>query len=159
MDAEQLRKYIVGPALAEIGMWSEAAEDLVMGTAAQESHLKYVRQFNDGPARGMFQMEPATHDDIWNNWLAYKRHVSQELKDAIGFEGFRPDAERLVWDIKYGAMMCRIHYRRVSAPLPEFGDVQGYAEYWKEYYNTVLGAGTVEEFVKHWNRYILGENV
>ena len=159
MDAKHLRKYIVAPALAEIGMHSMEAEDLVMGTAAQESHLKYVRQFNDGPARGLFQMEVATHDDIWNNWLAYKRTVSEELKNAIQFEGFRPIADRMVWDLKYGAMMCRIHYRRKSSPLPEHGDLEGYAAYWKKHYNTVHGAGTEEEFIKHWKRYILGERV
>lgn len=159
MDAAQLRAYVVSPTLTEIGMHSEAAEDLVMGTAAQESHLKYVHQLDGGPAKGLFQMEPETHDDIWNNWLVYKRDTWEGIKRALEFDGFRPSAERMVWDLKYAAIMCRVHYRRVSEALPEYGDIDGYARYWKKYYNTVHGAGTREEFVKNWNRYILGGEV
>ena len=50
---------------------SQEAENLLMGTAAQESALgEYIRQLGNGPALGIFQMEPETFDDIVRNYLA-----------------------------------------------------------------------------------------
>ena len=53
IDADHLRREIVAPALRHIGMWSEAAENLLLGTAAVESRMgTYLRQIG-GPALGM----------------------------------------------------------------------------------------------------------
>ena len=118
MDAKQLRELIVRPALVEVGLHSDAAENLVMGTAAQESNLKYVHQLGDGPAVGLFQMEPATHDDIWDNYLQYRDPLADKIFEAIEYndmvQKIPPSPERMTWDFRYAAIMCRVHYRRVS---------------------------------------------
>ena len=149
MDAAQLRGLIVKPALEEVGLHSDAAEDLVMGTAAQESHLMYVKQLGGGPALSLFQIEPATYDDYWENYLAYQADLVSEIRDACEFEGI-PEPTRLVWDLKFASIMCRVHYRRISSPLPMHGDIPAYAAYWKKYYNTIHGAGTEEEFIENY---------
>ena len=158
MDADQLRKYIVRPALKAIDAWSPAAEGLVMGTAAQESHLKYVRQLGDGPALGLFQMEPATHDDIWNNYLHWRERRADKICQAIQYDNIAlispPSAERMMWDFRYAAIMCRVHYRRVPKPLPDEHDIHGLAAYWKEFYNTPAGAGTADEFVNNYGKWL-----
>lgn len=149
MDATQLRELIVRPSLEEVGLHSAAAEDLVMGTAAQESHLMYVKQLGGGPALSLFQIEPTTYKDYWDNYLNHRVDLITEIQKACGFQGV-PEPSRLVWDLKFASIMCRIHYRRISSPLPEHGDIAGYAAYWKKYYNTVHGAGTEEEFVQNY---------
>lgn len=149
MDATQLRENIVRRGLQALQLHSEAAENLVMGTAAQESHLQYIHQLGGGPALSLFQMEPATHDDIWEHYLRYQEDLAARLLDAIDASG-PPNAGRLEWDLLYSAMMCRIHYRRVPAALPSANDVEGLAAYWKDYYNTHLGAGTTAEFVHNY---------
>ena len=148
IDASQLRNDIVRPALEDTGMWSLDAENLVMGTAAQESRLKYIRQLGDGPALSLFQMEPATYKDIWDNYLSYREDLSETILNAIDASGI-PPATRLMWDLRFSAIMCRVHYRRVQEPLPT--DLPGMAQYWKDHYNTVLGAGTVEEFIENYH--------
>ncbi len=55
--------------------------------------------------------------------------------------------------LPYATAMCRIHYLRVKEPLPDIHPVT-MGSYWKKYYNTELGKGTVEEFVENWNKYI-----
>jgi hypothetical protein len=55
---------------------------------------------------------------------------------------------------RYAAAMCRIRYLRVPAPLPAPDDIQAMANYWKEHYNTPLGAGTPEEFLDKWPQYV-----
>ncbi len=154
MNATQLRELIVRPSLEEVDLHSDAAEDLVMGTAAQESHLQYVKQLGGGPALSLFQIEPATYNDYWDNYLQHREDLADKIFAAIQYDDvipkIPPDPERMIWDLKFASIMCRIHYRRISSPLPEHGDIAGYAAYWKKYYNTVHGAGTEEEFVQNY---------
>ena len=60
LNVRDLRVEVIRPALRALDLWSPAAEDLVLGTAAQESGLAYLRQIGGGPALGLWQIEPAT---------------------------------------------------------------------------------------------------
>lgn len=131
---------------------SDSAVNLLLGTAAQESHFgTYLRQLGNGPALGVFQMEPATLNDIWDNFIVYR---SPEFQRALMDLGYLKDAARLVYDLRYAAIMCRIHYYRVPEALPAWNTVNGLAHYWKDHYNTHLGAGTVSEFEENYELYV-----
>ena len=149
INARHLRDLVVGPALRQVNLHSAAAENLVMGTASQESNLRHLRQHDEGPALGLWQMEPVTHDDIWATWLEYRPTIAVNVLLAIDAQN-PPQAERLVWDLRYAAIMCRLRYRRVRDPLPHFDDVWALAQYWKDHYNTVHGRGQVHEFVNNY---------
>ena len=41
---------------------------------------------------------------------------------------------------------CRLKYWRVPKSLPQ--DTLGQAQYWKDYYNTAEGAGTVDKWLE-----------
>lgn len=147
----QFRELILQPALTVIGIHSPAAEELVLGTALQESRLQYIKQLGNGPALGFFQMEPATHEDIWKNYLAYHDDMAEKAKSlAAPTTAAHPSPNEMIGNLWYAAAMCRIHYRRVPDALPAAGDVPGMAAYWKEFYNTYLGAGTEEEYEENW---------
>lgn len=151
--AATLRDTIVKPALEAIGLWSAEAEQLVMGTAAQESNLRFVRQFGNGPGRGYFQMEPATHDDCYANYLNFPAQAALKAKVlALRTAGGEPDADELITNHRYAAAMCRVKYRRAPGAIPTDG--HGIAQYWKQHYNTLLGAGTVAQFVQNWNHFL-----
>ncbi len=151
IDAGQLRTLVVRPALKEIGLHTPAAENLVMGTAAQESNLRYIHQVK-GPALGLFQMEPATYKDIWARWLSGHPDIAEKLRQLAGQpDSGVPDPEVMVWNLKFAAAMCRVFYRRIAEPLPQAGDVAGMASYWKRYYNTSLGKGKPEQFAKNYS--------
>lgn len=144
IDAKQLRELIIRPTLKEMGMWSESAENLLMGTAAQESMMgRYIKQRGKGPALGIYQCEPATHDDV----VRWSR-----AKGLLDFDSCRPD--RLVHDLKYATMIARLHYYRVPKALPAADDIDGLSNYWKTYYNTRLGKGKSEEFVRNYENYV-----
>lgn len=49
----------------------DVVELLLLTCAAESAMGKYIMQVG-GPARGIFQMEPNTEKDIWENWLKYK---------------------------------------------------------------------------------------
>jgi hypothetical protein len=137
---EDLIKRVLRDTDAEL--LSDAAINLLLGTAAQESAFgTYLRQIR-GPAIGAFQMEPATFDWLRNKYKERYPHLEQ------------CEAQDMEWDMGLAIVMARLRYRVVSAPLPTADDVAALATYWKKYYNTVAGAGTVEEFVENWGRYV-----
>jgi len=158
IDADQLRRHVIRPTLKHLNQYSKAAENLLMGTAAQESHLgTYLLQLDGGPAKGIFQMEPATHDDIWQHYLRYKRILTHSVREIAGVEkGVVPPADLMVTNLAYAAAMARIHYLRVPEALPLADNPVDLGEYWKSHYNTYLGKGTVAEFVENYNRLVLG---
>ncbi|POC58483.1 hypothetical protein CRN37_09460 [Vibrio vulnificus] len=150
MDAKQLTTLVVRPTLKQLGLYSRAAEQLIVGTIYQESRAKYLKQLGNGPALGVIQMEPATYQDIWNNYLAYKRNLANQITELASMasldEDMRPDVNQLVTNLSFAVAMCRAHYLRQKPALPAADDIDGLAQYWKDNYNTHLGAGTVDEF-------------
>lgn len=154
LDIRQLRDDVVRPVLTAMNAHSAAAEALLLGTAAQESHITYLRQLGGGPALGIYQMEPATHDDIWDNYLSYRDSVADGVSAYLAPN--QPRHDQLIWNLAYATAMCRVHYRRVPAALPAANDVAGLAAYWKAHYNTIQGAGSEEEFIENFDRARIG---
>jgi len=153
IDKRQLTDHVIVPVLKDYGLHSDAVVELLLGTAAVESRLgTYIAQLG-GPALGIYQMEPATHDDIWDNYIDHR----SGLRLAIEYEfGKAPSADRLVYDLRYATLMARLHYLRVRERLPESGDIDEQARYWKTYYNTINGAGSVTAFRKAYIDLIIG---
>ncbi|MGE0675126.1 MAG: hypothetical protein AB7O64_18950 [Methylibium sp.] len=148
--ARNFAELLIRPTLQKLGFWSAAAEELLLGTALAESQLKWRRQHGNGPARGLFQMEPATHDDIWNNYLKYGSR--QQIAAAVRMfcAGAAPAAPLLENNDAYACAMARVHYLRQPGALPAAGDRQGQAGYWKKYYNTAAGGGSVGHYLESW---------
>lgn len=145
MDARQFKSFIVKPVLDHLDLGGLAAVNLLTGTAMVESGISFVRQIPNGPAVSLFQMEMNTHNDIWENFLKYKK----PLRDRISVLKIPvlSDAENMQVNNAYSVAMCRIHYLRVSETLPEYDDPIALAGYHKKHYNTVLGATRLEKSI------------
>ena len=162
MNAEQLRTYVIRPTLQQLDLWSEASEILLLGTVAHESKCgEYLHQVG-GPALGIYQIEPATHRDVWENYLRYKSGLMLKIQDMV------PVAQRrrtpggwtsgsdamLITDLAYATAIARVIYLRAPMRLPEADDLHGLAGYWKKYYNTPLGKGTVEKWLADYAKHV-----
>jgi hypothetical protein len=142
---------VIRPTLIQIGLHSKAAEQLLLGTAIQESDLVHRRQLGNGPGRSFFQMEPDTHDDIWENFLTFRKGVAEKVTKLLS----SPSADKidaLEHNDRYACAMARVHYLRVAEPIPAVGDIAAMANYWKQHYNTPLGAGTATQFIAKWRK-------
>ena len=84
---------------------------------------------------------------VVNSYLGASRRAS--LLDGLRKISDDPgNPEELVRNQLYAAAMCRIFYARIPALLPAENDWRGMGEYWKRYYNTRLGKGTVDGFMQ-----------
>jgi hypothetical protein len=79
LSVSSIRTQVIYPALNKMGMWSEAAGELVLGTAIVESNLTYLKQHGEGPALGLWQVEPATHEDLYANYLNFRPEMMSSL--------------------------------------------------------------------------------
>ena len=150
MNNRQLRELIIKPVLLDLDMYSQEAEDLIAGTIAQESRMgHFIKQHPTGPALGICQMEPATHDDLWENWLKYRQDISNDVFNIA----HTAHAEDMIHNLKYAVAMCRIHYYRKPGAIPK--DVHGQAAYWKLHYNTPEGKGTEADYMLNYGRYAI----
>jgi hypothetical protein len=145
LAATLLLSMVIRPALSKINLWSPSAEELVLGTAIVESDLTYLRQHNDGPALGLWQVEPSTQNDLYTNFLQYRPELGSALME-LRAPNLSKD-ENLATNLMYGAAVCRLCYYRKAEALPEAGDIEGQAAFWKQHYNTPLGKGTVTKYV------------
>ena len=150
MNKEQL-KDLVERVLIGIGLYTPDAANLILGTIAQESGFgTYIKQIK-GPALGICQIEPFTFEDILNNFLVYKPTLKAKIRGACNIYELR--SESLVYNLAFSIAMCRMFYLRISEALPT--NMEGYAKYWKTYYNTHLGKGTEQEFINNYKKYVL----
>jgi hypothetical protein len=157
MDKTQVRELIIRPALIGTKLWSANAEELLMGTAAQESKFfTYVKQVGVSGATagglGPFQMEEPTFTDLWNRLVSGK-NLESRIMTIFNFN-ITPFVSTLMRDFSFAAVMCRIKYLDVAEALPDASNVPAMAAYWKKYYNTPLGAGTEQEFIDNYHRYV-----
>lgn len=154
LNLEHFRIHVVRATLTYLGLWSEAAENLLVGTAIVESGLRHLRQLGNGPARGFFQIEPLTHDDI-------KRYLRNRPKLRAKVSALRaeqpPEIDQLIINLAYGCAIARIKYWMDPEPLPSADDIDGLGRYYKRVYNTAKGKGNRKRFVALYRRHALGE--
>mgnify|MGYP003150412470 FL=1 len=152
MNHKQIRE-LIKDTLEKIGMWSKEAEELVFLTGLVESGYDYISQIGSGIARSFWQVESATAKDSVDNYLGYRRSKLERVSSVmhiapdILLEMSDEDLKNLLWgNIVAGIIFCRIKYWRVPKKIPL--DLEGMAQYWKSYYNTEGGAGTVTHFLE-----------
>ncbi len=153
LSPKDFRLCILRPTLQYLELWSEASENLLLGTALTESGLKWLKQKGGGPGLGLFQIEPITHEDVWKNYLG--KSSKAELKAKVTWLTSRsPLDDQLVSNLAYATAIARIIYWRKPGALPAADDLDGLAKYWKDHYNTYLGAGKIEHFVQKLRPYM-----
>lgn len=128
------------------------AVQLLLGTACVESDCgHYIQQIN-GPALGIFQMEPATHDDIWHNYINHRPNLKAFMRAELGETLLPVKSDNLRWNLCYATMMARLHYYRVKESIPITTQTEQ-AGYWKRHYNTEKGKGKIEDYLTKLEKY------
>lgn len=157
IDPWHLTAYVIRPVLKSLNALDANSERMVLGTACKESECgRFLKQLDGGPALGIYQMETATHDDLWVNFLANRPTLAHTIKGWM-FGHTLLNADEMMGNLYYATAMCRVFYLRVPEIIP--ATLHEQAEYWKRHYNTALGAGTAEEYIQAWRRFVPSGNV
>lgn len=151
---KHFRECIVRPALDQLQLYSLEREELLVMTCAQESLGGTYLMQNDmqgnpkGPALGVYQMEPATYNDLFDSWLGYRTMWWARL---VGGQLHKPDISQLIYDMRYATKVAALQYYRFPEAIPL--DVYGQAAYYKKYWNTPAGKATIPEVLFNYERF------
>ena len=125
-------------------LWSPTVETALIMVAAHESKMgKYRRQIGGGPARGIFQVEPKTLMDNYENFIDPRPTLARQIREITGID--EPDLDALTWNDVYGAIHARLKLYRSPGVIPT--DTPLIAEYLKRYYNSPEGAATANDYL------------
>lgn len=164
---DQLRLEVIRPVLDKMRLPGRPAEDLLIGIAAQETHLGALgrRQMGGGPGLGLWQMEGGsladgrrqdggTHRLVWR-WLRKERSsIALAIYDIAGSHD--PQPELMVTNDQYACAMARALCLSIPGPLPE--TLEARAVWYKTYWNRG-GKGSAEQFLANWHKYVDGAAV
>jgi len=140
-------KAFTAETMLDQGIHSDAALNMLLMIAAHESlGFKFRRQIGGGPALGVFQMEPPTHDDVWRR----SRSIMRNAKRC----GYTQDSKRLATDDKYAIFMARHKLMLDPAPLPT--ELQAMAQWCKKHWNGD-GEAKPEEYLRDYQLWQDGE--
>jgi len=113
--------------------------NLLAETMAVESDYGlYCKQMN-GPARGVYQMEPNTLNDLKTNYILYHPEYYEHLDGTL-------------MDMTYATITACLQYQRFNDPVPATRLERAY--HWKHRWNTRLGKGTVRDYLRKASLYI-----
>ncbi len=153
IDHQQLRECIIRPVLVGLKLDSPVAEELLIATAAHESLGGTYLKEDHGPALGLYQMEPVTHDDIWSKFMPNHSEVTHRLMTTCQMST-KPLSSMLVFNLFYSTAMARIFYLRATAGLPATSDIDALWEYYKKFWNTEKGRAVKEDFIRNYFRFL-----
>lgn len=143
LNKSQFIKYVIDPTLKKLGLHSTAASNLLVMIAAHESMKGHYIVQTTGQAKGLFQMEDATHDYLIS-WLKKNKPDLYVKVAALGDN--EPSAMKMVTDLDYATAMARVFFLRFPEALPPGNDVDALAAYAKKRWNTNLGKATPADY-------------
>ncbi len=147
---QELRHYVIRPTLQHLAEWSQAAENLLLGTAVQESeggfHLKQKRC----RGVGIYQITPNQHRAVWDQFLAHQPDLASCVRGLASQQEFllHPDAE-LATNLAYATAIAWNIYKFEEAILPDSEDVKGLARCWYHHFHQ-RPTGSCRDFEKHY---------
>lgn len=122
--------------LKEMNRHKDNATELLCMLAAHESGAGKHRKQVGGPALGLLQIEPFTHDSIWDN--------SDSINKLANNMGIVRNVNLLENDDRYTIFIGRCYLLMDTNPLPR--TVCEMAEYAKLYWNRT-GRATPEQYM------------
>lgn len=123
--------------------YSKDAVELLLMIAAHESKAGTFLKQEKGPALGIFQIEPETHDDVWKNGDTCCVNAQ-----TIGVEWSEC---RLEYDLRYQIFIARQKLFMIAEPIPS--KVDEMADYAKKYWNTEHGKATGIDYMVAYEKY------
>ena len=123
---------------------TKEARDLIFETGNAETSYRHLEQMGGGPAISFWQLESNTIKDIWENYITYRKPYIQMAYELGLREGEMDFC--VMSNVALAVFFCRVYYRRQPGAIPSTPEER--ADYWKEYYNTEGGKGTVKHYLE-----------
>lgn len=152
--AGDLRYLVIRETLHYLNEWSQAAENLLLGTAAHESGLG---GWHEGRRVGLYRITPTMHRTVWDKYLVHHPQLASDIRGMAGQHTFLKDPHgELVTNLKYATAIAWMIYRRAEQPLPSPANISALGSFWSRHFRSRSG-GKVQEFITSYQLLIRDE--
>ena len=118
------------------------AMHMIIETAVTETGLGRIEDKTDGAGIGITQFDKIPFADVRDRCIKLKPQIEKDL----GVDITLVEWEHLRYNSFLSLLFCRLLYKPFSEEIPK--DKISRASYWKRYYNTIAGKGTIEHYLK-----------
>lgn len=148
--ATDLQHWIIRPTLEFLGDYSPLAEQLLLGTAAQESHLGLHCFAQHTQGMGLYRITQNTHRAIWDEYLIQYPELASRQRGLASQQQFLSDPEReLITNLAYSTGIAWMIYRRAGINTQGNGELNLLAHLWSEHFDNGTGVvRTSDAFVQ-----------
>ncbi len=123
------------------------AEDLLVETAGAETNKGLAK--DNGVLSGgigLTQFDKIAFEDVKKRTNDKNKQI---VKNNLKVEIDLIEWEMLAYSPFLALLFTRLKYKLIPEEIPV--TIEDRAKYWKKYYNTILGAGTIEHYLKNNN--------
>ncbi len=140
--AKELREYVIRPTLKQLGQYSRAAENLLLGTAAQESGLGTHLKEEHSHGLGIYRISRQRHIKVWDQYLVNFPQLASDVRGLASQHEFleHPHAE-LTTNLSYATAIAWAIYCQHGVVLPQNPDnAEALAQQWLQHFHRAGGA-------------------
>ncbi|SDK69247.1 hypothetical protein [Microbulbifer yueqingensis] len=154
---DELRLLVIRPTLKHLRAWSAGMEDLLLGTAAQESQLGFHLKLGRRHGLGLYQILPHTHREIWDRYLIDHPALASKVRGLASQRDFleHPHSE-LTTNLRYATAIAWLIYRAAGIERIEEGNIRAMARIWHRHFHHGPVA-RARDFVRSYNRMVKDE--
>ena len=139
---------VIRTTLKQLGDWSAAAENLLLGTALAESGDD--TRLRRGRRLGIYRISPAAHRAIWDRYLVDHPELASRVRGLAGQHGFLHDPHgELATNLKYATAIAWMRYRHRRVALPDPADITALARCWQRCFHRRADAES-GDFIVRW---------
>ncbi|GAA5525710.1 hypothetical protein Maes01_02282 [Microbulbifer aestuariivivens] len=130
---DELRLLVIRPTLKQLKAWTAGMENLLLGTAAQESQLGFHLKQGRRHGLGIYQIQPHTHREIWDKYLIEHPALASTVRGLASQRDFldHPHSE-LTTNLRYATAIAWLIYRAANADRVAEDDVPAMARLWHQ---------------------------
>lgn len=150
----ELRLLVVRPTLRYLRAWSQGRENLLLGTAAQESQLGFHLKQGRRHGMGIFQIQPHIHRQIWDAYLINQPALASKIRGLASQRDFlhHPHTE-LATNLRYATAIAWLIYRAAGVDKIATGDIATLARLWYHHFHRGPSA-RIEDFKRNYRRLV-----
>ena len=121
---------------------NEDVVNILVETAGAETNHGLVKDTTKEAGMGLTQFDKMPFYDVRNRTSAAN---TQRVMDYFGIDIEWVEWEELRYNPLLALIFTRLKYKLIPEAIPK--TLEGRAKYWKKWYNSLLGKGTIEHYI------------
>lgn len=147
-SSQDLRQLIIADTLHYLNDWSQSAENLLLGTAIQESGLGFC--LKAGRRLGLYQISPSAHRAVWDHYLVKLPERASQVRGLAGQHSFTTNPHHeLITNLRYATAIAWCIYLKAGCELSGMEDIERLAEIWHCHFHS-QPSGSIGEFIRNY---------